>query len=167
MSKTRKAVAGFFAALFLLGLGMYGAVAAIAPTRKVCVTNGSGVLKYLPAATCPSGTWGPIAFGGGVQGPKGDPGDSVFTRKLFPVTLTATVTDASVTMSGLRPYAAGLPETYGLWTTAIPEGSTFAVNPLVALPVAAGSTQRSFKVTSTGSLKAGESVTVTVWLISA
>ena len=173
MPKVLKAIVAALAVLALVGAGAVAAVALSAPGRKVCITNGTGVMKYLPigSSSCPRGTWGPVAFGGGAPGPagpKGDPGDSVFTRTLVPVKLTPGVTEATVTVPNMRPYAVGLPEVYGSWTTELPTGVSASFSPL---PVAAGSVSRSFTVKLTKAsapvLLSGQTVTVTVWVIAA
>lgn len=170
MPKVLKAIVAALAVFALVGAGAVAAVALSAPGRKVCITNGTGVMKYLPigSSSCPTGTWGPVAFGGGAPGPagpKGDPGDSVFTRSIVPVTLSAAVSEATVTVDKLRPYAKGLPEASGYWTSELPDGYAGSIS-VTPLAVANGSLSRSFKVKATTDLKVGQTVVVTVWVVS-
>jgi hypothetical protein len=136
--------------------------------RGLCIRSGTGEPRSLwfvaATHTCPAGWWQPTtleqAFGpiaravagtpgpAGPAGPKGDPGDSAAKVVTKTVTLTASSpASQTVVLTGLPAKSSAVAE---LVVTTAGEAPTGVTVHAVAVAPAAGSTERSFTVTTSG-----------------
>lgn len=157
----------------VLWIAVVGLIAGLVPVaaqavggRSICVTNGTGVMRYLPA--CPADSWRAAIAGvsgpagpQGPQGPKGDPGDNALVIRHATLTLTAsTPASTSVTVTGLPAYLASAGQAYGSNADGAPAGVIFTVN---APAPSVGSTTRTFTLSGV-SVAAGKTFTLDVWV---
>lgn len=153
--------------LWIIVVGLIAGLAPIAAQavsgRSICVTNGTGVMRYLPA--CPAGSWRASIAGtpgpAGPQGPQGPKGDNAIVIRHATLTLTeSTPSSTSVTVTGLPAYLASAGQVYGSNADGAPAGVVFTLN---TPPPSAGSTTRTFNLTGVN-VAASKTFVLDVWV---
>jgi len=165
-------VAVFVAAAGLLAANVANASGPVLSTteRGLCLKQGTGEPRslWLVAAThkCPDPWRGPVSLKDafGIELPAA--AESPVVIKQASIKLTPADASGTVVVNGLPGYVKGAPETSGFTFTDLPVGVTGVDVHASPLP-AAGAASRSFSVSAVGTIPAGQSVTVTVWVINA